>query len=183
MANMGSTAHISEAEFGCGMQASLSPLGPVLKLTRTEHLAAVLGRNQETAAQFRASFMKTNHGLAPRGLLVGDSPNRKTPAGLLQPKYTCLSCSGAFVNGDRNAHMEKTGHLFCMWTMLVTVAEERLTLVDMESRNRLLFCQRCCDFVYDHALERLRSSAPKDTAKGLLRLLIALFTAYTDRPK
>lgn len=35
----------------------------------------------------------------------------------------------------------------------------------MESRNRILFCQSCSDFVYDYTLDRLRSAPPKDLAK------------------
>lgn len=27
--------------------------------------------------------------------------------------------------------------------------------LDMESRNRFLFCETCVDFIYDHNLERL----------------------------
>ena len=49
----------------------------------------------------------------------------------------------------------------------------------MESRNRVLFCQLCSDFVYDHTLERLRSSTPKDAAKGLFQFLVLQHLALT----
>lgn len=159
---MSSAAVLSEAAFGCGL---CLPLLFGIKLTRVEHLAAVLGQNHETAGQFKASFMKAHQELAPRGSPIGDFSTKKTAASLLRPKYSCLTCPEKLVTEERKAHMRKTGHIFCKY--MHSKYKNLLTRVDMESRNRILYCQGCSDFVYDHALDRLRSSLPKDMAKGL----------------
>ncbi|EAL89111.2 ubiquitin C-terminal hydrolase Ubp8, putative [Aspergillus fumigatus A1163] len=132
MASITSASLLSEAEFGC------------------EHLAAILTQSGNTAEQFKSSFLKTHNALAPRPLplfpkplTVDDLPKQKgglRTASLLRPKYTCLTCSEVCAPADRPAHTKETGHQFYM-----------------ESRGRILFCQGCGDFVYDHDLERLRS--------------------------
>ncbi|OJJ40307.1 hypothetical protein ASPWEDRAFT_166387 [Aspergillus wentii DTO 134E9] len=128
MASIDSVTLLSEAEYGC------------------EHLATILSQDENTAGQFKSSFIKTHHKLAPQTTPSSGTSQQKPGlhySSLLKPKYTCLTCSEACVNGDRKTHTQKTGHRFYM-----------------ESRGRAVFCQGCGDFVYDHGLERLRSSAP-----------------------
>ncbi|KAJ9218349.1 hypothetical protein DTO166G4_215 [Paecilomyces variotii] len=111
----------SEAEYGC------------------EHLAAVLGKDESTAAQFRESFAKSHAAIEARKKSAS-AHKASTPKTIfsLRPTYHCLTCSETCDNGGRHAHSEKTGHKFYL-----------------ESRNCNLFCQGCDDLVYDGGLERL----------------------------
>lgn len=59
--------------------------------------------------------MKVNHDLAPRGSPVVDLSKKATPASIMKPKYTCFACSEVLVSGDREAHTNETGHMFCKW--------------------------------------------------------------------
>ena len=45
------------------------------------------------------------------------------------------------------------------------------SLLDMESRNRFVFCETCVDFVYDHGLERLCGPSGKFEYQGKPRAL------------
>ncbi|KNG83968.1 ubiquitin carboxyl-terminal hydrolase [Aspergillus nomiae NRRL 13137] len=132
MASVACVSLLSEAEFGC------------------EHLTAQLSQDGGAGDQFRASFIKTHNALAPRSKSGESATTQKglRTTSFLKPKYMCLTCSDPFINGDRKAHTEKTGHQFYM-----------------ESRSRTLFCQGCGDFVYDYGLERLRSSTAESTLK------------------
>ncbi|OGM50094.1 ubiquitin carboxyl-terminal hydrolase [Aspergillus bombycis] len=132
MASVACVSLLSEAEFGC------------------EHLTAQLSQDGGAGDQFRASFIKTHNALAPRSRSGESATTQKglRATTFLKPKYMCLTCSDVFVNGDRKAHTDKTGHQFYM-----------------ESRSRTLFCQGCGDFVYDYGLERLRSSKAESTLK------------------
>ncbi|CEN59638.1 Putative Ubiquitin C-terminal hydrolase Ubp8 [Aspergillus calidoustus] len=123
MATVASVSLLSEAEFGC------------------EHLASVLMQDGVVNNQFKTSFIKTHNSLGRR-----DASSKTASSGLLKPRYTCVTCSEPFMNGDRRIHTEKTGHQFYM-----------------ESRSRALFCQGCEDLVYDHGLERSRSSTPESS--------------------
>lgn len=38
--------------------------------------------------------------------------------------------------------------------------------LDMESRNRFIFCESCVDFIYDHGLEKLCGPGPKSENSG-----------------
>ncbi|KAB8079422.1 ubiquitin carboxyl-terminal hydrolase [Aspergillus leporis] len=139
MASVACVSLLSEAEFGC------------------EHLATQLSQDGGAGDQFKTSFIKTHNSLSNRAR-SGDLPttqNGLRTISFLKPRYMCLTCSDAFVNGDREAHTEKTGHQFYM-----------------ESRCRTLFCQGCGDFVYDYGLERLRSSTPESTLKRLNTILL-----------
>lgn len=52
---------------------------------------------------------------------------------------------------------------------------ERLTIPDLESRNRYVFCESCSDFVYDHGLERLAGPFAKfETERKCLLFAIHL---------
>lgn len=42
--------------------------------------------------------------------------------------------------------------------------------LDMESRNRFVFCETCTDFVYDHGLERLCGPSGKFDYQGESRV-------------
>lgn len=82
---------------------------------------------------------------------------------LLRPKYTCLTCSEAFAPSGRKKHTEKTGHSFCKLILCMTLRTFTDPPLVMESRNRALYCQSCEDLIYDHGLERLRSSSSEHT--------------------
>ncbi|KKK13802.1 hypothetical protein P175DRAFT_0511588 [Aspergillus ochraceoroseus IBT 24754] len=126
MASVASVSLLSEAEFGC------------------EHLASKLTNDGPASDQFKKSFLNANNALGRTNL--DGSSTKIISSRFLKPKYTCVACSEVFMNGDRKAHADKTGHQFYM-----------------ESRSRALFCQSCEDFVYDHGLERFRSSTPEVT--------------------
>ncbi|KAH8435032.1 putative ubiquitin C-terminal hydrolase Ubp8 [Aspergillus melleus] len=116
-----------------------------------EHLATQLAHAGSTANQFKNSFLKTHNALAPHPItaeMIGKNNTSSRAYSLLRPKYTCLTCSEACTPSSRNKHTEKTGHSFFM-----------------ESRNRALYCQSCEDLIYDHGLERLRSSSSENTIK------------------
>jgi hypothetical protein len=49
--------------------------------------------------------------------------------------------------------------------------ETNLDPVDMESRNRFVFCETCGDFVYDHGLERLCGPSGKFEYEGAPQLI------------
>ncbi|EAW06899.1 putative ubiquitin C-terminal hydrolase Ubp8 [Aspergillus clavatus NRRL 1] len=120
-----------------------------------EHLASILAQDGNTANQFKSSFIKTHKALAPQRIATEDLAKQKgglRPASLLRPKYTCLTCSEACVPAKRETHTGETGHQFYM-----------------ESRGRALFCQSCRDLVYDHDLERLRSSSQNGTVQEIRR--------------
>lgn len=53
-----------------------------------------------------------------------------------------------------------------------------LDSLDMESRNRFLFCETCVDFIYDHNLDRLCGPFPKFSAEG--ESWTRCFMAYCD---
>lgn len=44
----------------------------------------------------------------------------------LKPMYICVDCSEKHINGDRQAHSEKTGHQFCK-----TIDSTVLSLADI----------------------------------------------------
>ncbi|KAM0120796.1 hypothetical protein ACP6JC_002600 [Aspergillus fumigatus] len=100
-----------------------------------EHLAAILTQSGNTAEQFKSSFLKTHNALAPRPLPLFPKP--LTVDDLPKQKGGLRTAS---LLRPKPAHTKETGHQFYM-----------------ESRGRILFCQDCGDFVYDHDLERLRS--------------------------
>ncbi|KAJ5662468.1 uncharacterized protein N7477_010084 [Penicillium maclennaniae] len=110
-----------------------------------EHLAIVL-KDGQTASQLKNGFRKHHESLAPmtkpEAVAVQASGLRTVAS--LKPKYHCLNCSEICLKNERKAHTKKTGHVFYM-----------------ESRNRFVFCESCCDFVYDHGLERLGGPATK----------------------
>ncbi|KAG2418063.1 hypothetical protein HFD88_001163 [Aspergillus terreus] len=116
-----------------------------------EHLAAQLQNQGGAADQFKSAFIKTHNSLAPNPRSAESLSKQNAGfriANILKPKYACLTCSESFLNSGRKAHTEKSGHQFFM-----------------ESRSRTLFCQGCGDFVYDHGLERLRSSTSESALK------------------
>ncbi|GAB1194865.1 hypothetical protein APSETT444_004116 [Aspergillus pseudonomiae] len=96
MASVACVSLLSEAEFGC------------------EHLTAQLSQDGGAGDQFRASFIKTHNALAPRSKSGESATTQKglRTTSFLKPKYMCLTCSDPFINGDRKAHTEKTGHQF-----------------------------------------------------------------------
>lgn len=134
---------------GSRLDSGLTPL--------SEHLATVL-KNGQTAGQFKVSFRKLYDALAP---YTKPEPVAIQTTGLrtvssLKPKYHCVSCPEVCLNTERKAHTKKTGHGFCMFILGAFDQHSATNIhLDMESRNRFLYCESCADLVYDHGLERL----------------------------
>lgn len=135
-----------------------------------EHLAAQLQNQGGAADQFKSAFIKTHNSLAPNPRSAESLSKQNAGfriANILKPKYACLTCSESFLNSGRKAHTEKSGHQFCKFVSFMA-GRPRSNFPVMESRSRTLFCQGCGDFVYDHGLERLRSSTSESALKRLI---------------
>lgn len=51
--------------------------------------------------------------------------------------------------------------------------------LDMESRNRFVFCETCVDFVYDHGLERLCGPSSKFEYQGESQITVWFLSVFT----
>lgn len=81
----------------------------------TEHLAALLTKDDTTAGQFQDSFIKVHSALSSQKNAFGTSTSKngsRAPVSL-KPTYTCLDCSEVYANSERMAHTQKTEHNFC----------------------------------------------------------------------
>ncbi|KAL1975030.1 hypothetical protein VTN31DRAFT_5234 [Thermomyces dupontii] len=106
-----------------------------------EHLAVHFA-DHERGQRFREAFL--NAQLARERLTSGIATANglnKAPSSGLRPAYTCLDCSERYTREDRDAHAEQSKHNFFV-----------------DSRTGSLYCWDCRDLVYDHKLERVRST-------------------------
>ncbi|WEW60658.1 ubiquitin carboxyl-terminal hydrolase [Emydomyces testavorans] len=106
-----------------------------------EHLKDILESDSKTAGQFYESLLVVRKSQSLQPQVFRELPQSRPPYTRkisFKPLYQCLHCPVTRPRDGRAAHHEKAGHIFFA-----------------DCRTGSMWCQRCCDFIYDSEVDRV----------------------------